>query len=169
VCRGGDLLHVVDPLDLAPESRCRSAWNDRAAVVRCSGGEGLTDAQPCEREFYGGHRGAESLGSGAFLLRDGLLGLTLSATGGCLLAGVGGRGGCCCHVWLFSRGKLILEPRKDCFSRGAFGANKPAIAEALTHPPHRGYAPARTAPLPLGSLLQAPTTVATSNRTPTAI
>jgi hypothetical protein len=111
-------------------------------------GEGLTDAQPREGEFHGGYRGPEPVGGGAFLLRDGLLGLTLSATGGYLLAGVGGRGGCCCHVWLFSRGKLILEPRKDCFSRGAFGANKPAIAEALTPPPHRGYAPARTAPPP---------------------
>ena len=31
-------------------------------------GEGLTDAQPCEGEFHGGHRGAESLGGGAFEL-----------------------------------------------------------------------------------------------------
>ena len=37
------------------------------------GGEGLTDAEPREREFHGGHRGAEPIGGGAFLLRDGLL------------------------------------------------------------------------------------------------
>jgi hypothetical protein len=42
-------------------------------------GEGLTNAQPCEGEPDGGHRGAESLGGGPFLLRDRLLGLTLSA------------------------------------------------------------------------------------------
>jgi hypothetical protein len=61
-------------------------------------GEGLTDAQPCEGEPDGGHRGAESLGGGTLLQRDGLLGLTLSASGGCVLAGVGGCGYCCGHT-----------------------------------------------------------------------
>jgi hypothetical protein len=46
-------------------------------------------------EHSGGHRGAEPLGGGAFLLRNGLLGFTLTAARGCGLAGVGGCGGCC--------------------------------------------------------------------------
>jgi hypothetical protein len=53
------------------------------------GGEGLSDAQPCEGEANGGHRGAEPLGGGAFLLCDRLLGFTLSAVRRCVLAGVG--------------------------------------------------------------------------------
>jgi hypothetical protein len=40
-------------------------------------GEGLSDPQPREGEPDGGHRGAESLGGGAFLLRNGLLGFTM--------------------------------------------------------------------------------------------
>jgi hypothetical protein len=35
--------------------------------------ECITNAQPREREFHGGHRGAESLGGGALPMRDGLL------------------------------------------------------------------------------------------------
>ena len=37
----------------------------RRALLR---GEGLPDAQPREGEFHGGHRGAESVGGGAFEL-----------------------------------------------------------------------------------------------------
>jgi hypothetical protein len=40
-------------------------------------GEGLSDTKPREGEFHGGHRGAEPLGGGAFLLRNGLLGFTM--------------------------------------------------------------------------------------------
>jgi hypothetical protein len=56
-------------------------------------GEGLSDTQPREGEFHGGHRGAESLGGITFLLRDGLLGFTLAAARRGVLAGVGGCGG----------------------------------------------------------------------------
>jgi len=65
-------------------------------------GEGLSNAQPREGEANGGHRGAEPVGGGAFLLRDRLLGLTLSATWGNLLAGVVGGGGCCGHRYVRS-------------------------------------------------------------------
>jgi hypothetical protein len=58
------------------------------------GGEGLSHPQPREGEFHGGHGGAEPLGGGAFLLRDWLVGFTLSAAGWGVLAGVGGCGGC---------------------------------------------------------------------------
>jgi hypothetical protein len=64
--------------------------------------KGLADAQPCEGDANGGHRGAESLGGGAFLLRDRLLGFTLSAARGNLLAGVVGSGGCCGHWYVES-------------------------------------------------------------------
>jgi hypothetical protein len=61
---------------------------------RCSplfGGEGLSDAQPREREFHGGHRGAESLGG---------VGGGLGCRVGCgpargMWAGLGFGGGCC--------------------------------------------------------------------------
>jgi hypothetical protein len=66
----------------------------RRALLR---GEGLSDTEPREGKFHGGHRGAESVGGGAFLLRDGLLGFTLLAARGCVLAGVGGCGGCGGH------------------------------------------------------------------------
>jgi hypothetical protein len=68
----------------------------RRALLR---GEGLPNAQPREREFHGGHRGAEPVGGGAFLLRDGLLGFTLTVTRGYVLGGVGGCGGCGGHVF----------------------------------------------------------------------
>ena len=84
----------------------------RRALLR---GEGLTDAQPRKGEFHGSHCGAESLGSGAFLLRDGLLGFTLSAACGCVMAGVGVCG-CCGHAYLFRRGKLILETGRSLIS-----------------------------------------------------
>jgi hypothetical protein len=40
-------------------------------------GEGLSNAEPREGEANGGHRGSESVGGGAFLLRNGLLGFTM--------------------------------------------------------------------------------------------
>jgi len=61
-------------------------------------GEGLSDAQPSEGEFHGGHGGAEPLGGVAFLLRNRLPGFTLAASRGYVLGGVGGCGGCGGHM-----------------------------------------------------------------------
>ena len=84
----------------------------RRALLR---GEGLSDTEPREREFHGGHCGAESLGGVAFLLRDGLLGFTLAAAGGTGLAGVVGGGGCCGHrgVCLHREGSGALGHRRE--------------------------------------------------------
>ena len=61
----------------------------RRPLVR---GEGLTDAQPCEGEFHGGHRGAEPDDGGAFELGcRGVAGLGCGSARG-VLAGVGGCG-----------------------------------------------------------------------------
>ncbi len=60
-------------------------------------GEGLSDTEPREGEFHGGHRGTESLGGGAIELGcRGVVGLGCRPTRGGL-AGVVGGGGCCGH------------------------------------------------------------------------
>jgi len=61
-------------------------------------GEGLSDAQRREGEFHGGRRGAEMISGGVILLRDRLLGFTLAAARGYVLAGVGGCGGRCAYI-----------------------------------------------------------------------
>jgi hypothetical protein len=49
-------------------------------------GEGLPDTEPSEREFHGGHLGAEPVGSGAFEL-------------GCCWAGLWTGGNCSGRSW----------------------------------------------------------------------
>jgi hypothetical protein len=58
-------------------------------------GEGLSDAQPREGEFHGGHRGAQAVGGGAFELGCRGVGVRGSVCGvsGCRWFG----GGCCGH------------------------------------------------------------------------
>jgi hypothetical protein len=60
-------------------------------------GEGLPDSQPREREFHGGHCGAESLGGRAFELAGRGVGWLGCGPAVCALAGVGGCGGCGGH------------------------------------------------------------------------
>jgi len=67
----------------------------RRALLR---GEGLPDAQPREGEANGGHRGAESLGGGAFGLGEERVGGLGCASRGLVAAGRGFDGGCCCHL-----------------------------------------------------------------------
>jgi hypothetical protein len=56
-------------------------------------GQGLSNAEPREREFHGGHGGAESLGS-----VGGGLGCRVGCGSACgVRAGRGFGGGCCCH------------------------------------------------------------------------
>jgi hypothetical protein len=60
-------------------------------------GEGLSNAEPREGEFHGGHRGTESVGGGAFELGGRGVGRLGCRPAGCVLAGVVGCGGCCRH------------------------------------------------------------------------
>jgi hypothetical protein len=60
-------------------------------------GQGLSDAQPRERQFHSGHRGAEPVGGVRGGLGDGIVvGLGCGSARG-VLAGVLGCGGCCGH------------------------------------------------------------------------
>jgi hypothetical protein len=61
------------------------------------GGEGLSHPQPREREFHGGHRGAESLGGVGRSLGCGGVGWLGCGPARCGLAGVGGCVGCGGH------------------------------------------------------------------------
>ncbi|MCE9630872.1 MAG: hypothetical protein K8S94_09200 [Planctomycetia bacterium] len=67
----------------------------RSSLLR---GESLTDAQPREGEFHGGHGGAEPLGGVGGGLGDGRIGGLSCGPARCALAGCGLGGGCCGHV-----------------------------------------------------------------------
>jgi hypothetical protein len=90
---------ISAPVQLVSSGReeftvCMKRSSRRRALLR---GEGLTNPEPRQGKFHGGHRCAESLGGGAFLLDNRLLGHMLSAERGCMLAAVGGYGGCRGH------------------------------------------------------------------------
>ena len=73
------------PVSLKRSGRRRASLLDK----------GFSDAEPREGEFHGDTSGAEPAGGGASLHVCWLLGLTLSAARGSLLASVVGCRGCC--------------------------------------------------------------------------
>jgi SAM-dependent methyltransferase len=108
----GGVLRVEDELrgrEQFPAGMERAGCCRALLRVKC-----LPDAKPCEGEFPGSYGGAEPVGAGAFLLLDRLPGFTLAAARRCVLAAVGGRRGCCCHVL----SEMMVTSRCDDMPKG---------------------------------------------------